>query len=122
MTEKVRQRRKVEPKKGKKPNAEEGYIWRSRTRYESGTQIKEEVEQEQIQVPDFAGVEPARVRLGGGLTKNLGDFNSAKVEVMIELPCLPEQSEIKRVVAMLSEELDRVIPQEMDKNIGKEED
>jgi len=43
------------------------------------------------------------------------DYNSAKVEVMIELPCLPEISEIKRVADLISNQIDEMIPAEMDK-------
>lgn len=118
MAEKVRQRRKVEPKTTEKGAVDDntGFIFKRRTIYN----VDQELSEEMIRVPDFGGVEPARVRLGGSLTKNLGDYNSAKVEVMIELPCLPEISEVKRTVDLISAELDRIIPEEMDKNIAQE--
>lgn len=36
---------------------------------------------------------PAKIKIAGGLTLNLGDFNSARVDVGIELPCDPENIE-----------------------------
>lgn len=76
---------------------------------------------EVIRVPDLAstlkGVQPARVRIGGSLTRNLGDYNSARVEVMMELPCLPEIGEMRRVAALISEEIDRIIPTELEKSM-----
>lgn len=82
---------------------------------------REEVHTERIRVPDLAavlkGVQPARVRIGGSVTRNLGDYNSARVEVMVELPCLPEASEIRRVAALCSSIVDEIIPTELDKSM-----
>lgn len=76
---------------------------------------------EVIRVPDLAaqlnGVQPARVRIGGSVTRNLGDYNSARVEVMMELPCLPEIGEMRRVADLISAEIDRIIPTELEKSM-----
>lgn len=98
---------------------DEGFLFVSRTAYG-----KTEEAQDKIRVDDLVGrlngMQPARVRLGGGVTRNLGDYNSARVDVMIELPCLPEMSEVSRVVDLLSGELDRIIPDELEKAVGKD--
>jgi len=46
----------------------------------------------EIKVPAFdprAGV--AKVRAGFGMTLNLGNYNSARVDVQVELPCYPSE-------------------------------
>ncbi len=44
----------------------------------------EEETKETVQVPVF-GTEVARIRVNAGTTRNLGDYNSARVDVMIEM-------------------------------------
>ncbi len=67
---------------------------------------------EQVRVPVFS-CDPARVRVGGAATKNLGDFNSAKVEVSIDLPCLPELSELIRAYQITSDLVDQMVRNEL---------
>lgn len=74
---------------------------------------------ETVSVPIFH-TSPARVRVVGSVTRNLGDYNSARVEVMIEVPCYPEESEITRAYDYASSLVDRFIPQELDKAMGTE--
>lgn len=97
---------------------EEGFLSIHRTAYG-----KDEQTLEKIRVPDLAaqlgGIQPARVRIGGGITRNLGDYNSARVEVMIELPCLPEISECRRVADLISAQLDELIPGELEKAMAE---
>jgi hypothetical protein len=57
------------------------------------------------------------VRVGGSVTRNLGDFNSARVEVMMELPCLPEIGEMRRVADLISAQIDEIIPTELEKSV-----
>lgn len=93
----------------------EGFLHVKRTSY--GREYESD---EVIRVPDLAaalnGVQPARVRIGGSVTRNLGDYNSARVEVMMELPCLPEIGEMKRVADLISAQIDEIIPVELDKS------
>ena len=94
----------------------EGFISVQRTAYSCSEETLEK-----IQVPDLVaalkGGKPGIVRVGGSVTKNLGDYNSARVEVMLELPCLPEISEMRRVAELLSAQLDEIIPNELAKAI-----
>lgn len=96
--------------------ATEGFISIQRTAYS-----RSEETLEKILVPDLAaalkGGKPGIVRVGGSVTKNLGDFNSARVEVTLELPCLPEITEMRRVAELLSTQLDELIPNELAKAI-----
>jgi hypothetical protein len=72
---------------------------------------------EHVRVPVFS-TEPARVRVSGSVTRNLGDYNSARVEVTVELPCYPEDSEIRRTYEYASQLLDDLIPKELEKAAG----
>lgn len=47
------------------------------------------------------GEHPAWVRVGAGMTVNMGDFNSLRIDVSISIPCLP--SEIERAYEEASE-------------------
>ena len=67
---------------------------------------------ELIRVPVFHTA-PARVRVVGSVTRNLGDYNSCRVEVMVELPCYPEQSEIQRAYEEASTMVDRMVAEEL---------
>lgn len=84
-----------------------GYITTTRTVY--GAQ---EENRETVRVPIFHA-HPARVRVGGSVTQNLGDYNSARVEVSIDMPCLPESSEVDRVYHLLSAQVDMMIRREL---------
>lgn len=87
--------------------AEEGYTFKKRTVYG-----QEEESQERIRVPDLPAAH-AKVTVGGSVTKNLGDYNSARVEVIICMPCLPELSEIERVYGIVSQKVDDLIDKEL---------
>lgn len=56
----------------------------------------EAVTEEVIEVPRFYGP-VARVRIEGGVTMNMGDYQSSRVTVSVELPCYPEETEMERV-------------------------
>lgn len=113
MTESVirARRREARPLELETPEAT---ILVSRTAYGNEAQ-----EKETIRVPAFHTT-PARVRVVGSVTRNLGDYNSARVEVMVEIPCYPEATDIDRAYAYASSLIDRYIPQELDKALGTE--
>jgi hypothetical protein len=69
---------------------------------------------EKVNVPFFGDVEVGRVRVGGSVTRNMGDYNSVRVEVVFELPCLPELSEANRVYEIASKFVDGKIKKELD--------
>lgn len=93
-------------------DAAEGTVLVRRVAYGDETETTE-----MVRVPVFR-TPPARVRVTGSVTRNLGDYNSARVEVMVELPCYPEQSEIQRAYEHASSLVDKYIPQELDKATG----
>jgi hypothetical protein len=69
--------------------------------------------EEQIEVPAFHGP-VAHVRVSGSVTKNLGDYNSARVEVSVSLPCYPTDTEIAATYRRGSEMVDRFVSRELD--------
>lgn len=88
-------------------DAPEGHILVTRSRYGR----TEAVIDQKVHVKPFE-VEPAYVRVGGAITNNLGDYNSAKVDVSVSLPCYPEASEIARCYEYASSLVDAFITRE----------
>lgn len=62
----------------------------------------------------------AIMKLDGGVTKNMGNFNSVKVLVGAEWPCEPTIEAAERTLDFLSELVDRRCAQELSSVIGKE--
>jgi hypothetical protein len=112
MTDKVLVRQRSRPARSLDVEGAEGSITVSRSAYGIASDT-----QEKIRVPIFHTT-PARVRVSGSVTRNLGDYNSARVEVSIELPCYPEQSEVQRTYDYISGLLDTMIPAELAKAAG----
>jgi hypothetical protein len=85
-----------------KPN---GYKWVSRVKYNNLTKetVEEYTEEENIAVPDFEGIAPGRATVSAHVTKNLGNFESARVGVELSLPTLPTKEELVRVYDELQE-------------------
>jgi len=100
---------RARPARALEVDAPEGFILVRRTAYGA-----EQTTVETVRVPIFHTA-PARVRVQGGVTKNLGNYESARVDVMIELPCYPEASEIERTYAYASDLLDRLVPEQVEK-------
>lgn len=48
----------------------------------------------------------AKVRVGGGVTKNMGDYESVRVHVEIEMPCEPTWEAVNELYPELSEYVD----------------
>jgi len=51
---------------------------------------KEEVSNERIRIRPFVST-PATVSVKAGFTKNLGNYESARVDIMLTMPCYPEE-------------------------------
>lgn len=69
--------------------------------------------EEEIEVPAFHGP-VAYVRVAGSVTKNLGDYNSARVEVSVSLPCYPKPEEINQTYRAASLMVDEFVSRELD--------
>lgn len=77
-------------------------------------------QQEQLDEVTFPpGVEPARVHVGAGTTRKLGDFESMRMDVSVTLPCMPTPEGIEAAYIQasdfcaikLEEELNQWMPQ-----------
>lgn len=51
---------------------------------------KEEVSNERIRIRPFIS-QPASISVKAGLTINLGNYESGRVDVMLTMPCYPEE-------------------------------
>lgn len=93
--------------------AHEGTIEVSRAIYHRGMPVGNPVESiETVRVPMFAGV-PGKVRVEASVTRNLGDYNSVRVSVAIELPCYAEETEIRRAYTYGSDLVDEMVGNEL---------
>lgn len=85
-------------------SSDDGFLYVRRAIYDRTRPIMETEETDSVQVPAFQGA-VARLRHTVSVTKNLGNFNSARAELSLELPCYPELSEINRVSTIIDEYL-----------------
>jgi len=60
----------------------------------------------------------AFVTVEGGVTKNLGDYNSAKIAVSVTMPCEPTMEAAKQMYNKLSDLVDELMNEEYEKVIG----
>jgi hypothetical protein len=72
----------------------------------------EESEREDIEARKFA-VEPAYVRVNAGVTKNMGNYESLRVDVSITVPCYTE--EVDDVQARVSDRVADLLADELKK-------
>ncbi len=69
-------------------------------------------ETETVQVPKFEG-EASRVRVEGSITRNMGDYNSIRIAVMVEMPCYPSESDVDRCYDWCSAKVEDKIQNEL---------
>jgi hypothetical protein len=60
----------------------------------------------------------AFVTVEGGVTKNLGDYNSAKISISITMPCDPTLEATREMYGKLSDLVDELMEEEYAKVIG----
>lgn len=77
----------------------------SRSAYKVRKEVIDETDQQLITPPvDIPeGVTPAKVRVGAGLTISMGQFESLRVDVVIEMPCMPNEAAINETYELVSE-------------------
>ena len=102
------------PTRTRQRTRKDGTLSVKRAHYDAAKLIDETETIEKVDVPFFGDVEVGRVRVGGSVTRNMGDYNSVRVEVSFELPCLPELSEANRVYDIASKFVDSKIKKELD--------
>jgi hypothetical protein len=94
--------------------SQQGYKFVHRARYEGKALAEEEETTEQITVADFQGEPTGTVTVGAHVTKNLGNYESAKVTVEISLPCLASYEEAVRVYGELNELVSDMIAEQVE--------
>ena len=62
-------------------------------------------------------VEPAYVRIGAGVTKNMGDYESLRVDVAISMPVYAE--EVDNAVIAISDKVSDILDREVELYMGK---
>lgn len=72
---------------------------------------------EVINIPHFQGPVGA-VRVEGSVTRNVGDYNSVRVAVMVEMPCYPTDAEAERTYAWCSSMVEQKLRQELELALG----
>lgn len=92
----------------------EGYRWVNRTVYNNLTKevLEDTTESDRILVPDFQG-ETGRVTISGGVTKSLGNFESARIDVSFSLPCHPTHEELIRTQDELQQLVSAVLDEQL---------
>lgn len=73
-------------------------------------------EQTELMVRKFE-VEPAYVRVNAGVTRNLGDYESLRVDVAVTVPCYTE--EIDDIIAKAGDIAASHLDEEVDKFMGE---
>ncbi len=82
----------------------------------SGVGVEEE-KRKVIEVRKFE-TEPAYVRVNAGVTKNLGNYESLRVDVSLTVPCYVE--EIEKVQKKTAEMVAAMLDAEVEEYLGKE--
>ncbi len=69
-------------------------------------------EVKRIQVPKFEGP-VAFMRVEGSITRNMGDYNSIRIAVMVEMPCYPSDTDVDRCYEYCSAKVEDKIQNEL---------
>lgn len=56
---------------------------------------------------------PAYVKVSGGLTKNMGDYNSVRIDVAVTMPCLPTDQDVRSTYESVSKLVDELLSKEL---------
>lgn len=83
-----------------------------------GDKDAEEQVVQKRQVVDDLPEHPAHVQVGGGLTKNLGNYESAKLNVSITAPCENTDKAIRATYKHISALVEELLDVEYDKVLG----
>jgi len=76
-----------------------------------------EVSKEKVNIGDVE--HPAYVEVTDGITRNLGDFNSLRVGVMVRMPCPPTKQAIHNTYHDVSDMVQNFLDEELDTALDK---
>ena len=88
----TRRRRKASEDATSVPKMDKVTITASRAYVTGGTTVSEDSGVEELEVRKFE-VEPAYISVNHGRTANLGNYESARVDVRVSVPCYAEEIE-----------------------------
>lgn len=71
-----------------------------------------EVEDQETEIHKFT-TDPAYVRVNAGVTKNMGSYESLRIDVSVSMPCYKEQ--VDRTYEELSERVYKMLDEELKK-------
>jgi hypothetical protein len=91
-----------------------GTLSRSTETKSRGQTIDKQEATEKIPSPESI-VNPAYVVVKGGMTINTGNFESARIDVSISMPCLATQDEVMKTYKEISAWVDDLLTQEEQK-------
>lgn len=113
---------KLPPEKAGTQGTMKTSITVKRPSYNFGEQFEESTTErnQTVEVP-VINSPPAYVRVSASVTKNMGNFNSIKVQVDVSLPCYPEGTEIDRTYDICSSWVNQKIQDEIEYAYGREE-
>jgi len=74
----------------KKKIKEMGKVTVTRTMLKAGVEEKTHDKEEEIEITPFV-TEPAKIAVSKGLTLNLGNYRSARIDVSVAIPCYVEE-------------------------------
>lgn len=77
-----------------------------------GKEAKEQVSHTHHLIADDLPEHPAYVRVDGGLTVNLGNYESARIGVSISVPCHPTKRSIDQTYAAVSDMVSEKLEEE----------
>lgn len=79
----------AEPRRAVREERGSGYV-RTQTSRKRSVYDETDQEVEVLRATFDEGVEPAHVQVGAGMTVNLGNFESLRIDCSVRLPCLPK--------------------------------
>ena len=79
---------------------------------------EEETISKELDIP-IESDNPAYVKVDGGMTKNLGDFNSARIGVSVTLPCEPNEEAVRECYNKATSLVDEFLDDEYSKAVGE---
>lgn len=83
-------------------------------RKDAGENTQDIITDSRFAVPLPVGVPAAKVRIEGSTTRNLGNYESCRVSVMVELPCVPTEAGIDAAAKWASAKVDALIETELE--------
>lgn len=91
---------------------DEGVLMVRRCRYAEGVVLEESADEQRVPTPKFEG-EIARTRVSLGITKSLGGFEFARIDVMVEMPCNPNPDDLRETNEFASQQATEFMNREL---------